>query len=131
MEPNLDKQVVSTNTTPTSNVCSVCHQPIIPQYYFCPNCGTKINSAPLSTTVGTQAWIYAFSILLPMICFIFVGKWPGIKYFKSKDPKTKQIGMIAWILILLSTIVAIWLAVIMTKAITQSTINSINTDMGF
>jgi hypothetical protein len=82
-----------------SNICSFCHQPILPQYYFCPNCGAKINSAPLSTTVGTQAWIYAFSIILPMILFIFVTRWPGVKYFKSSDRKAKLIGQIAWALL--------------------------------
>ena len=112
-----------------SNVCTVCHQPILPQYYFCPNCGTKLNSAPLSTTTATQAWIYAFSIILPMICFIFVTRWPGVKYFKSNDPKAKQIGEIAWALIILSTIVTIWLAIVWTQEYINSTVNSINTDM--
>src|ERR1035437_3059110 len=105
-----------------SNICSVCHQPILPQYYFCPNCGTKLNQAPLSTTIQTQAWIYAFSIILPMILFIFVTKWPGMKYFKSNDPKAKQIGQIAWGLLILSTIIVIWLAYVWTQKTIQSTI---------
>lgn len=117
------------NSTSASDVCPVCHQPIFPQYYFCPNCGAKLNSAPLSTTAATQAWIYAFSIILPMICFIFVTRWPGVKYFKSNDPKAKQIGEIAWALIILSTIVTIWLAIVWTQEYINSTVNSINTDM--
>ena len=111
------------------NICPVCHQPTLPQYYFCPNCGTKLNSAPLSTTITTQVWIYVFSIILPMICFIFVNKWPGIKYYKSKDPKAKQIGQIAWVLIILSTIITIWLAVIFTQMAIKSSVNSINSDL--
>jgi len=112
------------------NLCSVCHQSILPQYYFCPNCGAKINSAPLSTTLGTQAWIYAFSIILPMILFIFVTRWPGVKYFKSNDPKTKRIGQVAWALLIISTIITIWLGVVLTQVMIQSSINSINTDFG-
>jgi hypothetical protein len=112
------------------NICSVCHQPILPQYYFCPNCGAKINSAPLSTTPLTQARIYAFSIILPMICFIFVTKWPGVKYFKSNDPKAKQIGQIAWVLVIVSTILTIFLVYTWTQQLIQSQINSINTDFG-
>ena len=113
------------------NICAVCHQPTLPTYYFCPNCGAKLNEAPLKTDIGTQAWIYVFSIILPMILFIFVTRWPGIKYFKSKDPKTKQIGEIAWALLILSTIITIWLGYVWTEQMIQSSINSINTDLSF
>lgn len=111
------------------NICPVCHQPTLSQYYFCPNCGVKLNSTPLSTTIPTQIWIYVFSIILPMLCFIFAKKWPGIKYYKSKDPKAKKIGQIAWILIVLSTIVTIWFAFIFTQKIIKSSVDNINSDL--
>ncbi len=111
-----------------SNICPNCHQPILAQYYFCPNCGTKLNQAPLSTTIKTQAWIYAFSIILPMILFIFITKWPGVKYFKSNDPKTKRIGQIAWALLIFSTVIVIWFSYVWTQKLIQSSIDSINTD---
>lgn len=117
--------------SPSSDICPACHQKVLPQYYFCPNCGAKIKEAPLSTTLSTQAWIYAFSIILPMICFIFVTRWPGTKYFKSEDPKAKMIGQIAWALLVLSTILAIYLAYVWTQDTIQSTLNSINTDFNF
>ncbi len=110
--------------------CPVCHQPILPQYYFCPNCGAKLNSAPLKVDAGTQAWIYIFSIILPMIGFIFVTRWQGMKYFRSADPKAKQIGRVALTLIIISTIVVIWLAYVWTQHTIQSTLDSINTDFG-
>lgn len=112
------------------NTCPVCHQPILPQYYFCPNCGTKLNSAPLSTTAQTQAWIYGLSLILPMFLFVFIKKWPTIKYFKSSDPKAKQIGQVAWAILIISTILTIWLAVVWTQQTIQSSIDSINTDIG-
>ncbi len=128
MEPNtIEKNTLSSLVSPSS-ICTVCHQPVIPQYYFCPNCGAKLNSAPLSTTIQTQAWIYAFSIILPMICFIFVTRWPGMRYYKSEDPKAKQIGQVAWILIILSTVFVIWFATVLTQRMIQSTVDSINTD---
>jgi len=114
---------------PASAVCSYCHQPLLSQWYFCPNCGSKIDAAPLSTSAGTQIWIYAFSIILPMMCFIFVTKWPGMKYFKSEDEKAKMIGTIAWVLIVLSTIVTIWYAYVWTQEAIQSSVASINADM--
>ena len=110
-------------------VCPYCHQPVLPTYYFCPNCGTKLTSAPLSTTPATQAWIYAFSAILPMILFIYVTKWPGITYYKSGDPKTKQIGTIAIAILAASTLLTIWLAYVWTTEAIQSSVNSINADM--
>jgi len=129
MEMNYKEQITPSDPSPVSGVCPVCHQPVLAEYYFCPNCGAKLNSAPLSTTLATQAGIYAFSIILPMICFIFIKKWPGVKYYKSNDPKTKRIGQIAWLLLIVSTIVTIWLVIVWTRAAIQSSINSINTDM--
>ena len=97
-------------------------------------CGTGrqfcIPVAPgLKTAIEAQAWIYAFSIILPMLCFIFVTKWPGLKYYRSRDPKAKAIGINAIVLITLSTIVTIWLAYIWTMDAIQASVNSINADM--
>lgn len=113
-----------------SEFCQTCHQPILPEYYFCPNCGAKVHAPPLSTSIGTQIGIYAFSIILPMICFIFVTRWPGQTYYKSSDPKARQIGQVAWTLILLSTAFTIYLVVILTKALIASSVASINADFG-
>ena len=114
---------------PTSNICPTCHQPVLANWYFCPNCGTKLNSAPLSTTVGAQVGLYAFSIILPMICFLYVTRWKGMRYYKSPDPKLKQIGTIAWTLLILSTVVTVWIAVVATQSYIQATVNGINSDM--
>jgi len=128
MESNLPEQNKPISTFSFSGICPVCHQPLLPQYYFCPNCGTKVDGAPLSTSAKTQAGIYLFSIILPLICFIFVTRWPGMKYYKSKDPKIHRIGQIAWALIIISTIVTIGLVWYWTEQTIQSSINSINTD---
>lgn len=98
-------------------------------YYFCPNCGTKLDTAPLSTTPAAQAWLYSFSIILPLICFITITKWPAVRYYKSSDPKAQTIGKTAIALIVLSTIVTIWLAYVFTEAAIQSTLSSLNADM--
>ena len=131
MEPNQIEQTKSISTRSSLNICSVCHEPLLSNYYFCPNCGTKIKETPLSTSISTQVWMYIFSIILPMIAFIFVGKWQGTKYLKSKDPKAQQIGQIAWILIVISTIITIWIGYVWTQKMIQDSINSINTDFNF
>lgn len=114
----------------TSNICPTCHLPTKPEYYFCPNCGTKLKQAPLSTSVISQISLYTFSIILPMICFLFVTKWQGITYIKSKDKKEKTIGAIACALLFLSTIFTIYFAYIITLQTVQSQIDAINTDFG-
>lgn len=115
-------------------VCSYCHQPILSSYYFCPNCGTKIGSGELSTSPQAQAWIYIFSIILPMMCYIFVTRWQGLKYYRSSDPKTRQIGLNAIVLLSLSTIVTLWLGYVWAQEFVQSQVASINAglnaDMG-
>jgi hypothetical protein len=136
MEPIISptiSPVMDANSTVTASavsaICPVCHQPILPSYYFCPNCGAKLNAAPLSTTSTAQAKLYAHSIILPLLCFFTASRWQGIRYFKSSDPKTKQIGLIACILITLSTILLVWYAIIWTQQEIQSQVNSINADM--
>lgn len=136
MEPNLNEQVISSATLDISGVCLVCHQPILPQYYFCPNCGTRVDGkeSPLDTTVGAQVKIYLLSIIQPMVLFLFYTKWHGIKYFKSTDPKAHRIGQIAWALMVISIIVTVWLSyasyVWMTQAIQSSLNSSMTTDFG-
>jgi hypothetical protein len=110
-------------------LCPYCHQPVLPSYYFCPNCGTKLSSPPLSTTVLTQAWIYAFSIILPVICYLAITKWPGVTYYKSQDPKAKAIGTVAWGLLILSTVVTLWLGYVWIENTIQSTTSTINAQL--
>ena len=111
------------------NICQTCHQPILPQYFFCPNCGVKLNTAPLSTTVMTQIGIYLFSIILPLICFIFITRWPGLKYSKSKDEKTKSIGFVAWGLLIISTLLVIWFSYTWTQQAIKNLNDSLNMDL--
>jgi hypothetical protein len=89
---------------PTSTTCPHCGNEVPPDFSFCPKCGKQLKDAELSTTVFTQIWMYALSVFLPPL-----GLWPGIKYFRNSDPKAQQIGTIAIVLTVLSTIITIWL----------------------
>jgi len=110
--------------------CPVCHQPVLPEYYFCPNCGKELHPPPLSISPGAQAKIYLHSIILPFLAFITVSKWQGYRYFKSDDEGAKQIGVIAISLLVLSTLLLCWLAYVWTEDAIQSSVNSINADLG-
>jgi hypothetical protein len=111
------------------SVCSYCHQVVAPEWFFCPNCGKEVRAAPLSTSIETQLWIYAFSVILPFICYLAIAKWPGIKYFRSKDIKAQQIGTIAWALIIVSSLVTFWYGYKLVQQTIQSQEASINADM--
>ena len=123
---------IAAQGAPVSDVpvlCPVCHLAVKPEYYFCPNCGHELHKAPLSTTPLSQAWLYGLSIVLPSILFIAIRQWRGVEYLQSSDPKTKQIGQIAVVLLVLSTLLTFYLAYEWTVAAVQSSIESINADM--
>ena len=90
-------------------VCPQCHLPQSPEFYFCPNCGTKLRTPPLSTSVISQTLLYLFSAVLPWIAYLAITKWDGIKYMRSPDSQTRNIGYIALIILVVSSIIAFWL----------------------
>jgi len=84
-------------------VCPVCHQDVLPNYYFCPNCGTNLKgiTAPVSAIV--QIGLYALALFLPPL-----GLWPGVKYLMKKNKQAKIVGGVTIALTLISSIVTIW-----------------------
>lgn len=86
-----------------SSICSECHQPILPAYYFCPNCGHSLKENPVPVSIPMQIGIYALSIFLPPLGF-----WPGIKYAIKKYPPVRRVGIIAIVLSILSTALTVW-----------------------
>jgi hypothetical protein len=126
----LQEQPLSSEVYTTPPPCTTCHQKTLPEYYFCPNCGNKLASAPLSTSFLTQVGIYLLSIILPSLCFLFITKWPAMKYVRSLDPKAQRIGKIAWFLLIASTIFTFWYAYIVTQKMMQTLNSAINTSIG-
>lgn len=85
--------------------CRYCQANITSTDYFCPNCGKKLKERPQSVTLGRQIFVYLLSALLPPL-----GLWPAVKYLRQADVKSKQIGVIAIALTVISTLVTIWLS---------------------
>jgi hypothetical protein len=106
-------------------VCPRCHQEVKPEYYYCPNCGIKLTETPLGTGVLDQLLLYGFSIVLPWIAYLAITKWQGIKYLRSPDSRAKQMGLIALVLLIASSIVAFW----MTYQWIQGYINQSTSDL--
>jgi hypothetical protein len=77
----------------------------------------------------TQTWIYAFSVILPVICYLFITRWPGWKYYKSQDRKTKMIGFSAIVLLVLSSVITFWLAYVWIDNAIQSFLSSVNREI--
>lgn len=63
---------------------------------------------------------------MPLIGFLAIKYWPGIKYARSDDPKTREIGFIAIALMAISTIIIVWLTVAGINQALQSAQNSLN-----
>ena len=115
-------------------ICPMCHQPVLPAYYFCPNCGKKLEDAPLSTSIWAQIWLYTYSlILMPITCYLIYTRWQGVKYFKSKDPKAHRMGLIAITLLIISIVFLIWITwagTISLDKYVQDQVNSVTTQDG-
>lgn len=119
-------QPPATITPMVSFMCPRCHFPIKPEYYFCPNCGAKLTEPPMGTGVVDQLLLYAFSIILPWIAYLAITKWQGIKYLRSADARTKQIGLIALVLLIASSVVAFWLTYVWIQGYIQQSLNDVN-----
>lgn len=131
--PTLSQQTPQQPSVPATvagyagaQICPRCHFPTKPEYYFCPNCGAKLTEAPLGTGVGDQLLLYAFSIVLPWIAYLAITKWQGIKYLRSPDPRAKQIGAIMLVLLVASSIVAVWLTTLWIQGYIQQSLNDVN-----
>jgi hypothetical protein len=99
--------------------CPFCHFQLLQSYYFCPNCGKKINEPPVSNAKALGVCL--ISILLPPL-----GLWPGVKYLFAKEQKTRIVGAIAIALTILSTVITIWLSIGLLNNINQSVNSQMN-----
>ena len=108
-----------------SKLCPQCHQPIAPEFYFCPNCGKKLSEPPLATDGWAQVQLYGLSIIMPLICYLAIGYWKGIRYARSDDPKARQMGWIAIALIIISSVVLFWLTAVWLNSVIQETTSSL------
>lgn len=106
---------------PVSAVCKNCNLPVLPEFYFCPNCGKQLREKSLTVSVLTQIGVYLLSFFLPPF-----GLYPGIKYLKQSDPKTKLIGWIAVALTLISIGLSIFIFAGFMQQVSQ-TLNQLGT----
>jgi hypothetical protein len=100
---------------PAPLACPQCHQPVLPDAYFCPNCGKSLKEKPPPTRWWTQLGIYLLSALLPPL-----GLWPAVKYIRSSDALAKRVGWIAVALTVISLIASVWLAQIIIQQVQQA-----------
>jgi hypothetical protein len=112
-------------------VCPVCHQPVLPAYYFCPNCGAKVHEPPLPVDPFSQLLLYAFSAVLPVMCYLLISKWKGLVYLRSKDETARQVGVIACSLLVLSTFATFYYAYVWTEQALQQATSQINQDTDY
>lgn len=120
MNESFVSPVVNNVESPASMQCPVCHEPVRSEFYFCPNCGKNLKEKPLPMDLSAQISIYLLSIVTPPLCFLTIKWWHGVKYLKTNDPKAKKIGVIAIVLMMLSTAFTIWFLYAFTAQLMQS-----------
>lgn len=98
-------------------LCPSCKNPILPSYFFCPNCGKALQKRPLATSVGKQIEVYLVSVFLPPF-----GLVPGFKYLFQPDGKSKVVGVVCLVL----SVASIWLTVYYTIVFFHSANQTIN-----
>ena len=125
----MDPNVAAVLPTEHPGVCPVCHQPVASNYYFCPNCGAKIHEPPLPTGLWTQLGLYAFSIVLPIICYLLITKWKGMAYLRSKDEDARTVGVIACTLLVLSSVATFYYGYVWTEEALQQATAQVNQEM--
>ena len=57
---------------------------------------------------------------MPLLAFVVIKYWPGMKYLRSADWAKKQVGIIALVLMIASTIVVTWWLIVWTEGLVQS-----------
>lgn len=86
-----------------SSICPRCQLPVLTNFYFCPNCGKQLRLKPISVSVAKQIGVYLLSFLLPPF-----GLYPGFKYIRQGDYKTKIVGWVAIVLTIISIFISIY-----------------------
>jgi hypothetical protein len=121
-------QLASEISATSTFLCPQCHLPVKPEYYYCPNCGKNLREAVplLPTDMLSQILLYGFSIVLPIIFYLAITKWQGIKYIRSSDPKAKQMGYIALALLIISSVIFFWWSIVQLQGYVQSSLNDVN-----
>jgi hypothetical protein len=94
--------------------CTYCKGNISSTDYFCPNCGKKLKEKPLSTSLLRQVLIYSLSFFLPPL-----GIWPAIKYLRQQDQKSKNVGLVALILTVVSIVITIYISIDLLNSYTK------------
>ncbi len=110
----MENSIVPTGYVPQPNAltCQVCHIVVRNNWYFCPNCGKKLKNAPLSTSAWKQFQLYILSIFLPPFGLI-----PGMRYLFDKNGNAKLVGTICLLLTVLSSILTIWITMVLVQQI--------------
>lgn len=91
--------------------CPKCHQPVTLTDYFCPGCGKKIRSRPLSTSLTSQIVLYLKTLLLPPFGLIW-----GYRYLRQSDTASKIVGLVT---IIITAVETVWLV--------EATVAAVNT----
>lgn len=101
--------------------CPACNFPVIPPFYFCPNCGKKLKDPPYKIEPLKILGLILLSVLLPPLGF-----WPGIKLLGNSDRRAQGIGILAIALTVISLVITVWYSIIFINAQVKSMQGQLN-----
>ncbi len=107
-----------------NSVCKSCQNPVSETFYYCPYCGKKLRTPPLSTSFWKQIGIYLFAVLFPPLGLI-----PGIRYLSQPDDKSKVIGLVVILLTGFALMAGIYYGIVFLQDF-QKTLASQGLDVG-
>ena len=93
-----------------TSFCHGCRQPVRMIDNFCPNCGKKLHSLPLSASLSSLIILLLKTLLLPPFGFYW-----GYRYLRQPDHLSKYVGFFT---ILITFVELIWLV--------QTTVSTLN-----
>lgn len=93
------------NQVTNSLECPACHYKTQGDWFFCPNCAKELKEKILVISFSKQILIYLVSFFLTPL-----GLGWGLKYVRSKDNKTKTVGIISIVLTVVSILLMIWVS---------------------
>lgn len=96
------------------NFCPNCRQPIQLTYVYCPNCGKKIHSDSLSTSLFSLFILILKTLLLPPFGLLW-----GYRYLRQSDNTSKIIGLIIIIITIIETVWLVQVTIVSINSVSQ------------
>jgi len=117
----MEEEITNSQSLAQPIYCKHCSEVISQNDFFCPSCGKKIKSKPLSMNILPLIWLFILSAVFPPF-----GLKLTIRHIKDSN---KNIRLVGWISLIV-TIAVIILSIFYTVSFVQNINQQINSQLG-